>query len=217
MSIDGATPEVMEKLQRGSNFAKVVGNAKKLMAEKKRRKSRFPELGFTVVVTKENVHQMPDLIKLFEELVKDVQSVVFVQFIKLIGFKENQYLMPDYDSLEKYRQLAIETAERSRIKFRLNFVQFDCVGEEDKLPINCCVAWIVPNTRQWVDPYALGNVYQTDFRQIWNSDKFVRFKEMLNNNEVPPLCHLYRSCAAYKTGAPLKELPVRQLKCQVSR
>ncbi len=224
MSIDGVTPEVVEKLQRGSNFNKVVGNARKLMEEKKKKKSRFPELGFTVVVTKDNVHQLADFIGLFESIVSDVQDVVFVQFIRLIPFEENEFLMPTYESLRKNRLLATEAAQKSPVKFRLNFEHFDYLIEENKLPIECCTAWIVPfltvdgvvypccaltegNMRSLVDPHAFGNVFEKDFKDIYNSSKFVKFREMLNNKQVPPLCHLYRDCTEIKTGPALREKP----------
>lgn len=219
MSIDGTTPDVLEKLQNGSKFHNVVENAKKLLEEKKRKKARFPELCFIIVVTKYNVHQLAQFIDLVEDIVADNQKTVFMDFIRLIPFEENEYLMPNIESLLQNQKSVIERAKRSQLTLKLSFIHF--YSAVKKRPVSCCTEWMVPfilvdgtvyqccgltegNQRRLVAPHTLGNVFDKPFSEIWNSRKFTELRKMLNKNQAPELCHLYRECTMYDAGPPLK-------------
>jgi len=216
MSVDGATKKVYEKSQVGSNFDRVVANAQRLAQIKKEMGTLQPDMAFTVVVSKTNQHQLPQFLDLVASIVGDSQRFVLIEFIRLIPFKENRHLLPDFRQLRKAREdvLRHKTEIKVPFKFRLAFNHFH--EELDKRPVSCCLEWIVPfitvhgtvypccaltegNQRSKIEPYCMGNIFETSFRRIWNGPRYRKLKEMLRNNEVPPVCNMFNECNAFAT------------------
>jgi len=216
MSVDGATKEVYNESQVGSNFDRVVANARRLAQIKKEMGSLQPDMAFTVVVSKLNQHQLPQFLDLVASIVGDSQRFAHVEFIRLLPFKENRYLLPDFQLLRKARPDVLRHAAevKTPFKFRLAFNHFH--EELDKPPVSCCLEWIVPfitvhgtvypccaltegNQRRKIEPYCMGNIYETSFHEMWNGPRYRKLKEMLRNNEVPPVCNMYKECNAFAT------------------
>jgi len=210
MSFDGATKETLEKSQVGSNFDKVTNNVKTLVRLKNEMNSPFPELHFQPIITKYNVQEMPKFVELINSLIAGTnQSLTEIQFIKLIPFKENEWLVPEItdDILEKTQK---EIRESKNLIG--NFVRI--FPQVSKAPISDCVAWTVPfitvdgtvypccsltegNIRQLVKPHTLGNVLKEDFGEIWHSAKFKNFRNMIHAGKGPWLCCGPRECSLY--------------------
>ncbi len=226
MSIDGVDKETVGLQQRGSDFDKVAKNAKRLVDYKLKRKSRFPELGFTVVVTKINIGRLPEFLDLFDSIVRDSQRMIMVQFIRLIGFEENSFLMPEASGLSAARAAVIgHAADFRRERFRLNFTHFKYRIEDNKEPIECCASWAVPfitvdgtvypccgltegNQRKWIDPHAFGNIFERPFREIWLGEGYRDLKRKISIGQSPDICRLYRPCTSFNTGPALNHKPV---------
>lgn len=67
ISIDGATPEIFEKIRRGAKFASLISNIKALVSHARNINSTVSiELLFTIL--RENYHQLPEIVKLAKEL-----------------------------------------------------------------------------------------------------------------------------------------------------
>lgn len=208
VSIDGASKETYEKLQAGSNFERVLQNVGRMMALKKEKKSRFPEVGFHFIVTEDNYREMPDFIRMVHSLNPDPAVLNLVQFTKLIPFRENAYLTPHVapEVFEETARLAKEFGNFRIDTFRM--------GSGEKKDICECLDWTVPfitvdgavypccaftegNMRQIMHRYAFGNVFEDDFKNIWHSSKFKEFRKMIHENKVPRECKI-RNCPAYK-------------------
>ena len=215
MSIDGATKETYEKLQVGSNFERVIGNAKSLTRLKKEMNSLFPELHFLFVVTKENAHEMPKFVELAHSIIDGTQSLVIIYFICLIPFEENRFLMPEQKILEGMIPVTVEKAEKfTDIKLKPYFIHF--VRNENKPPISNCTAWTVPfitvdgtaypcctltegNIRHLVKEVAFGNLFDKHFKEIWYSEEFINLRQMIHKGEVPLVCYKLKDCTLYDT------------------
>lgn len=225
MSLDGVDELTVALQQQGSSFKKVVENARNLSQYKLEKKSRFPELGFTVVVTKYNIDRLPEFLALFDEIIGASQRMVMVQFIRLIGFEENSYLMPDAALLKDAKAAVLERASKfPRERFRINFTHFKYNIEDNKEPVECCASWAVPfitvdgvvypccgltegNQRKYIDKAAFGNIFKTHFRDIWNGDGYRDLKSRISRGEVPDICRMYRPCTSFKTGPALRQKP----------
>lgn len=48
--------------------------------------------------------------------------------------------------------------------------------------------------REFQRKYAMGNIFQTPFQQIWRSPRYARFREKVHNNVVPVQCQF---CPAF--------------------
>lgn len=208
MSIDGAIKHTYEKLQAGSNFERVIANVKNMIRLKKEMRSNFPEIGFHFIVTRDNFHEMPALIKLIHSINPDPRQINLVQFTKLIPFKENEALIPQVDE-----KVIDETARAAKEfgNFRISTFR---LGKEEKKKICECLDWTVPfitvdgtvypccaytegNMRRIMHKYAMGNVFDQDFKDIWYSKKFKDFRRMIHLNQVPVECKI-RNCPAYE-------------------
>lgn len=226
MSLDGVDEKTVDIQQKGSSFKKVVANAKYLCQYKQEKKARFPELGFTVVVTKYNIDRLPEFLDIFDDIVGDSQRMIMVQFIRLIGFEENKYLMPDASLLKHAKAAVLKHASKfKRERFRMNFTHFKYNVEDNKEPIECCASWAVPfitvdgviypccgltegNQRRYIDQAAFGNIFKGQFRKIWNGDGYTDLKTKISKGESPDICRLYRPCTSFKTGPALRQKPV---------
>jgi radical SAM protein with 4Fe4S-binding SPASM domain len=211
MSIDGATKETYERLMVGSNFERVINSARNLVRLKREIGSAFPELHFQPIITKYNVHEMPKLVELAHSIIGQDQPFCKVQFIQLIPFRENEYLMPEITD-------EILEATRDRAKELGNLkVEFVHMRKGAKRLINQCVAWTVPfitvdgtvypcctltegNIRHLVKEYALGNIFQKHYREIWYSQEFKNFRQMVHQGEAPLLCNKFRNCTLFDTS-----------------
>ena len=211
MSLDGATKETYEYLQNGLKFDVVIKNAKRLIQLKKEMNSRFPELSFHFIITKENVHEMPDVIDVIHDITKDGKHILnLVQFTKLIPFKENE----KHKIADIPQELVNETERRAKKygNFRLSFCNIN-----EKQPIQECTAWTVPfitvkgeyfpccaftqgNVREGLRKYLFGNLFEQHFREIWNSMEMRGFIWDMHKGKIPEVCE-FRDCPMYECNS----------------
>jgi MoaA/NifB/PqqE/SkfB family radical SAM enzyme len=210
ISFDGATAETYEKMQVGSKFEKVKENIRTLVRIKNEMHSKFPEINFQPIITKDNMNEMPKMVEVVNDLMQGTnQSLIQIQFIKLIPFKENKWLMPEIT-----RGILNKTEETARKykKIRVKFIKM--FPDTAKPSLAQCVDWICPfitvdgtvypccaltecNIRSEVREHALGNVLQTDYKDIWYSGKFRKFIKDIHEGKGPWVCCGPRECPLY--------------------
>jgi MoaA/NifB/PqqE/SkfB family radical SAM enzyme len=209
VSMDGATKETYERHIVGSNFDKVLKNAKMLIEAREAEGSVFPELHFQFIVTKNNILEMPQFVDLVHSIVQETQVLTEIQFIKLIPFAENQSLLPPYGFPEEIlRQTQENVDEYGDIRLKI-------IHGGVKYPVQGCFAFSVPfitvkgevwpcctltqgNVRHLLRGHALGNVFKDDFRTIWNSQEFIQLREDIACGIMPPLCKDFRECTMFE-------------------
>jgi len=205
MSLDAATEDTYKKVQAGSDFDTVIRNAKKLIEIKKELRSPYPELAFHFIITEKNVHEMPMYIDLVEEITQGTQKLNIVQFTKLIPFKENMHLMPEIP-----KKIINDTRRKAR---KYKHFRVDFFNVQGKPPICECTAWTVPFitvdgsiypcctlTEGNLRPFftnVFGNVFQTDFKKVWESKEFKKFIWAMHFGKVPHLCYYPRPCTIF--------------------
>jgi MoaA/NifB/PqqE/SkfB family radical SAM enzyme len=210
ISMDGATKETYEKIKVGCNFEKAINNIKTLLKLKKELASPFPTLCFRFVVNKLNYQEMPKMVELVHSF-GDLGEGSKLEFVGLLTFKEiEKYYLPEVP-----KEILEETVKMGR-KLGIR-VRFSHISESKLPPVKKCAAWTEPyimiggyilpccavlmsNKRDFLRKYAFGNLYQKSFKEIWYSDRYKKFREMVlkNNEKVPILCV---GCRAYDTTA----------------
>ena len=216
MSIDGATKEVYEKSQVGSDFERVLTNARRLASIKKEKHSLQPDMAFTIVVSRFNQHQLPDFLDIIASIVGDSQKFTYVEFIRVFPFGKNDHMLPDFSLLPKAREDVLRKAREMKVPFKFRFV-FNYFHETvTKPPVKCCQEYLVPfftvngtvypccaltegNQRGKIDKYCPGNIFETPFRDMWYGPEYRNLMRMLRKNEIPPLCNKFRECDAFDT------------------
>lgn len=211
ISMDAATKETYEKIKVGCNFERSLNNIKKLIELKKQMESPIPELCFRFIVTSLNVHEMPQFIELIHSLGgrDSLGDGSRIEFAGLLVFDEVRHLfIPEIPgeilkaTMKKAREMDV-------------YVTFAHANENRLSPLECCMAWMEPyimmggyvmpccavlqnNSRDFLKKHALGNILKEPFREIWYSERYKKFRNIIPKakDKVPILC---KNCRAYNT------------------
>ncbi len=205
LSIDGATRETYEKLRVNSNFDKVIVNIKNFVRLKKELRSFFPQLDVYFIVNKENVHEVPKFIDLAHEIGIDG----IIRFTAILhqfdAIKDIVMDIPDN---------IIEEATKMARKYGMTVAWNKNVPPmHERRPISDCTDWIMPfifvtghvisccatneaNNREFQKKHSFGNIFETPFKEIWNSQKYREFRKAVHDGKVPPQCV---GCTGYNT------------------
>jgi MoaA/NifB/PqqE/SkfB family radical SAM enzyme len=199
VSIDGATKEVYENIRTNARFKNVIGNILELRRLKEKLNKKRPHLRINMVVTSENIHEFLDTIKLAKVLgAAEFRASPIVPPREDLG-----WMLPD-------PELWAQTSKEAKILARSLRIHLVCSGSpnraintqaesKSKTISRCKQPWVAPYIRVdgFVTPCCnisgsdvLGNknVFLQDFRMIWNSDEFQRFRRNLKFGPLPKDC-----------------------------
>jgi len=200
-----------------AHFERVVANLERLLAASERLNSLRPHLHLTMVIMRQNLHELPDLVRLAHQW--SVEGM-FVQHL-CHDFGESslpQHYKPMRDFVQA-QTLLEENAERVEHYF----------GEARKVAQELGVHLRLPATRKRIHPpgtpgpercdwpwagayisyqgYAMpccmvstpdrinfGNMAEQGVEAIWNGKDYQEFRDQLASDEPPEVC---RSCSVY--------------------
>lgn len=216
VSIDGVTAETYERIRRGARFDRVIGNVRKIQRARRRLRSRAPEITLTVVVMRQNVHELPDLVRLAHSL--SIGSV----FVQHLGQELTEPSLPSgYASFRPFIQdQSLLNADRRRIDtlFRAAreaaqeldvTLRLPRLDERPMMPgsarrcdwpwkaayityqgyaVPCCIIATPDRTH-------FGNIHERGAGTVWHGREAVEFRRRLDSADPPDPC---RSCAVYK-------------------
>ena len=201
ISFDGATKKTYEHIRAGANFEKTVQNIKRLQELKKELGSEKPELFLVMIVMKENYKEMPKMVELAKEL--GIPEIVFAGALTFKGSKAGSIKKNAKKEFEEINRKTQEKADELGIKIILPLHEtkafspsecaypwttayIDCYGNV----IPCCFS-TQRNDSKVHDESILGNAIEEKFSKIWNSKKYVEFRQKLRSGEPPLIC---KSC-----------------------
>ena len=199
ISIDGATKEVYEKIRENAQFETVIENVRHLDEIRKKLNKKKPFIRINMVVTTENINELSDVLKMAKNLgAKEFRASPMVP-----PHPNLKLLVPD--SL-----LWTKATKEARILAHHLGIGLVCSGPSIKnydihknsgssLVTKCKQPWLAPYIRidgyvtpccNTSDPHLLGdaNIFMQDFRMIWNSDEFRRFRYGLKYGPLPEVC-----------------------------
>jgi radical SAM protein with 4Fe4S-binding SPASM domain len=209
-SIDGATKETFESIRIGANFEKVIENLEKFM--KLRGKSKKPEMVILFCAMRENIAELPGVVRLARSLGIDAIDVLAYNFWAKDYWKEKLTVEGERhrEEIELFRSGIAEArneAERLKVALYIDNPPPDAEGEAAAEPpprkckwpwkysyitvdgyvCPCCVA---------NDPRALnfGNIFEEPYEKIWNNESYQAFRRKLKGSERPRICV---GCTAY--------------------
>ncbi|MBZ0156863.1 MAG: radical SAM protein [Alphaproteobacteria bacterium] len=198
ISIDGASPETYNPVRIGCDFDRVVRNIRKFIEKKKAMGLDLPELNFRMVVTNDNVHEMPrfvDLVKSFGGA-EAIGRGARLDFVGVLNFDENEQNFVNTVPYDIYR----ETIEKART---CDFnVIMSHIEPTQNPPSSQCICWLEPyilmggdvipcctvlmsNNREYLHSSAFGNVFTQSFREIWESRRYREFRSIINDDTKP--------------------------------
>lgn len=217
VSVDGASAEIYERIRVRAHFDKVAGNIELLVQTRERLGSDHPRLHLVMVVMRQNLHELPDLVRQARRWSIDS---MFVQHLSH-DFGESS-LPPEYKPMRDFVQ-AQTLLEEDPARIQRFFDEARRVAAELKLDLR------LPKTRRkshppgtpgrqrcdwpWKGAYIsyqglampccmvatpdranFGSMAENSVVQIWTAEQYQAFRDRLDSEEPPEIC---RSCSIY--------------------
>jgi MoaA/NifB/PqqE/SkfB family radical SAM enzyme len=217
VSIDGATAATYEKIRRRARFARVLENLEALLDARARLASARPRLAVVTVVMRQNLAEVPDLVRLAHRL---GIPELFVQHLAHDFGEET--LPARYRTMREFvdaQTLAGEAPERVEAVFGEARVLAKQLGVGLRLPrlrprpyppgtpgrarcdwpwrgaylsydgraMPCCMV-ATP------DRASLGDMARDGVAPVWEGAAYATFRARLDSDDPPDIC---RSCALY--------------------
>lgn len=179
ISIDSSQPDTFERIRKGARYNTVIENINLINKLKAEYDSLYPELYFAVVAMKENIKDIPDLIRLACKL--KIKGVV----IHHLDIKEAELAVCGQDlkndpSAPFYFEKAKEIAKKNKLYF--NYPSFGL----------CQLPWINCQIDPWGNVYpccklreSFGNISNQNFSEIWNGSKYRMLRRLVLSNKSP--------------------------------
>jgi MoaA/NifB/PqqE/SkfB family radical SAM enzyme len=218
VSVDGATPEMYERIRVRSKLAKVVRSLELLRSARVRLQANHPSVHMVSVIMRQNLHELPDLVRFAAEW--EMENL-WVQHL-CHDFGEEQLPMhyrPMHDFVSEQTLLSEDPARVAHFFDQARAVA-DELGVDLRLPRTDPRAHPpgTPGRKRcswpWAQAYVsyqglampccmvstpdranFGNMVERGALDVWNDPEFAAFRAQLDSDDPPDLC---RSCAVYK-------------------
>jgi radical SAM protein with 4Fe4S-binding SPASM domain len=218
VSIDGANAATYEKIRVKGKFDRVLYNLNLLREAKRRLGSSLPHLKMVMVIMRQNLAELPDLVELavsygMEEIFVQHLSHDFseaslpAQYKPMHEYVEQQTLLnEDLHRIETFFDQARQQAESLGITLRLpqprphehapttpgyDRCSWPWTGayiSYQGLAMPCCMI-------STPDRVNFGSVVENGVEAVWNSDAYQNFRAALSSGNPPEVC---QSCSIYK-------------------
>lgn len=207
-SLDAATEQTYQKIRVGGNFQLVIRNIKKLIAQRKKMNLQTPTIATNFVITRLNLHEIPQYFDLCEMM--GVDGIGFVHPFGLFDSDKEDLILPLNEKENEYSRLflkiknEIEIAKPNLIN-RCNIPNIlpnefitDCsFNGKSSMFINikgdiypCCVL-AAKGQEIGSNIKKMGNVCNKSLQEIWDSFEFAEFRENFFKGNLPhPLCKM---------------------------
>ena len=181
ISVNSFNEDVFAKTRSGASITKIAENIKKFIEIKRSLNSKKPIVSFRSILMKETEPHMEELILKSSELGVDV---LYIQlFISMIADKSLMESSLSKDEVESFS----EKLEQWKKQVKNLEIVTESFGKSSNNLGQCKLPWFSPNVTAegYVTPCCtisnpsiinMGNVFETPFEQIWNSEKFVEFR-----------------------------------------
>ena len=208
ISIDGATAETFEKIRLGAKFEQVTGNVENLIKIRGNRKK--PMLVFLFTGTKDNIRELPQVVRLVKDLGVDRMEAQDTHFW---GDKELKERIND-NTLRQEIANAREFVNEAMLKAKDLDIPFTWLGTGGRkslysdnelqlhadqrlcqMPFRSCFITVdgyVTTCACTPDPrkFNFGNLLEQDFKAIWNSPQYVALRKARMDGKIPDYCKM---------------------------
>jgi MoaA/NifB/PqqE/SkfB family radical SAM enzyme len=217
VSIDGATAATYERIRARGHFDKVLRNLGYLRAAKAAQDSATPRLRMVSVLMRQNLHELPDLVRRASEwgfaslfvqrLCHDFgEATLPERYRPMRDFVEEQTLVGDDPArVERVFAQAREAAEAVGLELRLPRVTPRPHPPGTPGRARCSWPWTggYVSYQGYAMPCCMvatpdranfGNMVADGVADVWNNAAYADFRARLDSDDPPDIC---RSCALY--------------------
>jgi radical SAM protein with 4Fe4S-binding SPASM domain len=202
VSIDGSNQDIYGKIRKGGILEVVLSNLRELVKQRNIKKSSL-KIFSAIIVQKDNIHDLAKLIKLIDSLgVDEITPTPIVEYD--IREYEQFTLKNSIPELEK----ACNEINKLQLNAKLNFEfvsKYLRDYKNNNLEYNkehCYVPWhstyitwegdVLPCCYFYDKQLCFGNVFEQDFRKIWNSKKYREFRKIMTHSRKYRVCQTCR-------------------------
>jgi MoaA/NifB/PqqE/SkfB family radical SAM enzyme len=216
-SIDGATAETYERIRVRAYFDRVLANLGHLMDARHRLGSATPSVRIVAVAMRQNLHELPDLVRLAHRLGVEAvfvqhlchdfgESALPAHYRPMRDFVEDQTLLREEPAcVERCFAEAREAARELGVDLRLPRTQPREHAPGTPGPERCDWPWrgayvsyqglAMPCCMVATpDRINFGDVTARGAAAIWNGPEYQAFRDALASDTPPEVC---RSCSVY--------------------
>lgn len=216
ISVDGATAETYERIRKRAKFDRLLRNLQ-LLADARRESNGGPRLRLVSVVMRQNLHELPDLVRFarrwsigemfVQHLCHDFgETTLPAAYRPMREFVDEQTLVGEDElRIEQYFSSARQVSEELGVDLRLprtrprphppgtpgpkrcDWPYHGAYISYQGLAMPCCMI-------STPDRLNFGDVTEKGVASIWNSQRYEAFRRQLASNRPPEIC---RSCAIY--------------------
>ena len=197
ISLDGATASTYETIRVGARFNSVIDNVRQLTETKRQMGSRHPILSVNMVVTRQNLSELPGILKLSREIgaVEFRASPLEPTEDTMVGWLPDplawRQVACSAKKLAKHVGIAFEDHGASRWTGGPSAAQAAarlCHRPWQTLYVRLN-GYITPCCNI-SDPHVLGeqNAFDAGLDSIWNSSQLRQFRNQLKRGPIPPNC-----------------------------
>ena len=198
ISCDGSQKETFESLRLGADFDKWKQSVQEFLLQAKQQRGGTLNIGMNVVVSKQNLHEMGDILRLAREL--GFRHVLALDPIPVDEIA--MALCPSVTELSAAGQELVESAADVGLKAT-------CLFRRDTIPPKamprCLQPWdymfirangdvapcaVVFGSDKWA---VMGNVLEQDFETIWLGEHYREFRRasVSGTNDLCRICPYY--------------------------
>ena len=218
VSIDGSNAQTYERIRVRGHWDKLLNNLRLLNRKKEELNSRLPELHIVMVLMKQNLAELPELVRLAaryraEELFVQhlcheyTESGLPEQYRPMRDFVEEQTLVgADPERIAGIFSEARRIAQEVGVRLRLPRLQLKAFPPGSRgidrcdwpwrgayisyqgLAMPCCMI-------STPDRLSLGSMKERGVRAIWDGPAYTEFRARLDSEHPPEIC---KSCSLYK-------------------
>lgn len=202
VSLDGADAQTNERIRRGVDFHRVIRSLEAINRKKVMEKLEYPYNNFVFTAMKQNVEQLPALVRLAGDIGMNEVKAVFLTAFDEWG--QEQTLFYDMELVRDIFKEAEEEARRLGVALKL-----PCLcGEDpagDMAHKTCYVGWrdFFLGSDGYIRPcmstaQKLFHVSKyKDFWSMWNAEEYQRHREIVNSESMISHCaNCYQSSFA---------------------
>ena len=208
-SIDSPIKESFEKIRKGSNFDFVIHNIELLNRLKLNKGSIVPHLGFAIVGMKENIREVPLLIKLARKLAVEsvyIEPLIWQNDPQYEKFYQENDILTNMGFLEarKIFSRIREVAKEEAIKVTSPYFDKLLDGEGSQISLKekkdnrrpiCTKPWTTifiwwnGEVRTCCgSDFVFGNLRTQTIEEIWNGTRFQSYRKQFITGEIPLSC-----------------------------
>jgi radical SAM protein with 4Fe4S-binding SPASM domain len=218
-SIDGATDETYARIRGADLLPRLKSGLGGLVRTKASLGSENPRISIWCVATRENLHELPDLLRLAADL--GVPEVYMQRLVYFAGKTDQQFGLAREDLAifgqdDRAEDQIIAECTQLSVKLGITFLasggrdpvnSLAAARQSDFSPWkrpwttayvtangNCLPCCISPFATNDYDSLILGNLFERPFDQIWNDARYQQFRANLLSNHPNPAC---ASCGVY--------------------